>query len=236
MSKVVCVALHVGKSLAPSYSAALGGVPVRTFSLGAASAAYDETTGLASRYPDLAGFLAREVPEYEPGDVLVLVAFSAGCWAPRYWMKNASDRALVGALVLLDGLHSGFSSSGGCKLEAIDGIVAFANLAGASYLDHLLVLTHTAIVPPGYASTTLCAALLDEVANAGPGRGMEILGFPGNDAAAHNAQQREVGPAVLAEYVAPWLGGAGGASTLRKLALVGLVAGAAAVAAYALMK
>lgn len=211
--------------MAGTYSRALGGVPVRTFSLGGASGSYDEDTGLASRYPTLGGFLRAEVPEWAPGDRLVLVAFSAGCWAPRAWMKDAGGRALLGALVLLDGLHSGMAPGGGCKLDAIDGVVQFAREANAAPSEKLLVLTHTAIVPPGYASTTMCADLLERTAD---GRGVHILGFPGADAAAHVAQQREVGPQVLGDLVQPWLKGelSTGLGTAGKVALV---AGGAAV-------
>jgi hypothetical protein len=230
VSKVVLVGLHIGRSLASDYSTALGGVPVRTFTFGGTSGAYDEDTGLASRYPTLEGFLRAEVPEWESGDRLVLVAFSAGCWAPRYWMKDAGSRALLGALVLLDGLHSGLSASGGCKLEAIDGVVQFAREANRDPSDKLLVLTHTAIAVP-YASTTLCADLLEQTAD---GRGMHILGFPGTDADAHNAQQREVGPQVLRDLVHPWLNGelSTGLSAAGKVAL--LAGGAAAL--YALVR
>ena len=230
MAKVVLVGIHIGKSLAGDYSAALGGAPVRTFTLGGASGAYDEDTGLASRYPTLEGFLRAEVPEWATGDRLVLVAFSAGCWAPRYWMKDPASRALLGALVLLDGLHSGLAPDGGCKLATIGGVNDFAQEANFHPEEKLLVVTHTAIRVP-YASTTQCAALLERNA---AGRGVHILGFPGADAAAHNAQQREVGPQVLGDLVLPWLNGelSTGLGTAGKIALV--AAGAAAL--YAVVR
>jgi hypothetical protein len=196
----VVVLLHVGKSVAGAY--AIGDAPVRSFSLGALSAAYDEKTGLAARYPTLPAFLAAEVPEWSPGRPVVLVAFSAGCWAPRAWMRDPASRRATGALVLLDGLHSALDA-GGCRRDVVDGIIQYGWSCVAEPNDHMLVVTHSSIVPPGYASTTACANALRFELPSSPA--VRVMGFPGSDAAAHNQQQREVGPAVMQRIVGPWI-------------------------------
>jgi hypothetical protein len=224
--KPVLLLLHVGASLEPSYSAALG-ADGRSWVLGSGSGAYDEITGLAARYPTLRAFLSAEVPEWQPGTPLVLVCWSAGCWAPRAWMKNESDREAVTALVLLDGLHSGLSLAGKCKPDAVDGIVAYGRLAASQPAAHLLVLTHTEIIPPGYASTTLCAELVEQSLSSSGS--VIIQGYPGADAAAHVRQVKEVGPAIMQDIVEPQLAGTRSTSTglVRKLGL--------AVAAFGLV-
>jgi len=195
----VAVLINVGASLKARYEAALPGAEVIVVSRGAGSSSYDEKSGLAAQYPRLQAFLAASAPSWQPGDPVVLVAFSAGGWAVRAWLRDGASRELASAVVILDGLHAGFDSAGGCNKETIDGVLQYAWMCNQAPSSHLLVVTHTQIVPPGYASTTQCAALMP----AGPG--VKVLGYPGSDADAHNQQQREVGPAVLAEIVAPWL-------------------------------
>ncbi len=225
----VVVLLHVGESLGAAYAAPLGAA-WRNFVLGSGSGAYDENTGLVSRYPTLQGFLQALVPEWEPGSQLVLVAWSAGCWAPRAWMKDPAQRELVSALVLLDGLHSGFAPGGGCKEDAVDGIVGYGQLAASRPGQHLLVLTHTEIDPPGYASTTQCAELVEEELPSSVS--ILIQGYPGDDAKAHTKQVREVGPAIMRDVVAGHLAGTRdtGMSPLKALALVALIFGLASAA------
>ena len=196
----VVVLLHIGEGLGPAYAEPLG-AKWRSFVLGGGSGSYDEHTGLAARYRTLEEFLRAEVREWAPGAQLVLAAWSAGCWAPRAWMRQPASRALVSALVLLDGLHSGFSAEAGCKLSAVDGIVEYGELASARPAEHCLVLTYSEIVPPGYASTEQCAELVDLELPSSPA--VHIWGEPGDDAPAHIRQVNEVGPWAIEHIVAP---------------------------------
>jgi hypothetical protein len=118
-------------------------------------------------------------------------------------MRQEASRSITSALVLLDGLHSGYSAEGGCKLDVVDGIVEYGWQAAARPADHCLVLTHTAIVPPGYASTTQCGRLVDR--ELPPSSAIHIWGEPGDDAEAHTRQVREVGPWAMEHIVAPRL-------------------------------
>lgn len=202
------ILVHGGESVRPRYEAALPGFTFHVVYKGGFSAPYEE---LANSTP-LAAFVHSVAPEWQEGDPLVLIGFSAGCFAPRIWMRDAGSRDMVSALVLLDGMHSKGSDTS-CDPSSLDGIFAFADMAHADPSAHLLVVTNTDIVPPGYASTSACAAaLLDHVgatprAKRDEGRvaGVVVLDYGGTTAADHNAQQTEVGPEVLKELVAPWI-------------------------------
>lgn len=100
------VLVHVGASLQSTYEQALG-VPARVVqvSAGGLSGSYDEKTGLAAQYPTLRAFLNAKAPGWDPASPVVLVAFSAGVWAARAWLRDADARSLTGALVILDGAH-----------------------------------------------------------------------------------------------------------------------------------
>jgi len=118
-------------------------------------------------------------------------------------MRQPASRDLVSALLLLDGLHSGYSAEGQCKTSAVDGIVEYGWLAASEPSKHCLVLTHSDIVPEGYASTTQCADLVDLELPSSPA--IHVWGEPGSDAEAHLRQVREVGPWAMEHIVAPRL-------------------------------
>lgn len=223
------VLLHVGASLQSTYELALG-VPARVVqvSAGGMSAAYDERAGLAAQYPTLRAFLDARAPGWDPSARVVLVAFSAGVWAARAWMRDPVSRALTSALVLLDGAHGGLTPDGTCNLEALRGVVEFGQLCAADPDQHLMIVTHTSIDPRTYASTTLCAAALRGALPSSPS--VEFIGTGGTTAEDHNAQQRDVGPQVLRDIVGPWLRGESGFNIKRlvgaTLALVGIMGAA----------
>lgn len=201
MGRPVVVTLHVAESLAPRYVAAIPNAILRSVSLGGLSARYGAKTGLAATYPTLIDFLQAEVPGWTPTDPVVLVTYSAGTWAARAWMRDPASRAATRALVILDGLHSGFSPSRECKAEAINGIIEYGQLAARNPTRHMLVLTHTGITPATYASTKLCADLLKTYVPRS--RSVVVLSYPGTDAEAHIEQQWTVGPEVMTNIVAP---------------------------------
>lgn len=198
------VLLHIGQSLESAYVAALGGpsnVRVVRLVLGGMSASYDEDTGLAHDYPTLGDFVAARLPDHKSTDPLVVVAFSAGCWAPRAWMRDAASRKMCSVLVLLDGMHAGLLPDGTCNPAPLAGLLAYASLCDDQPQSHLFFLTHTAIDPVTYASTTKCAKLLEPYANP---TSVGIFAYNGTDAAAHNQQQTTVGPQILEDAHA-WL-------------------------------
>ena len=174
------------------------------------SAGYDTTTGIASQYHTLRSFLEART-QWEPGDTLVLVAWSAGCWAVQAWLRQAigtEDFDLADAVLLLDGAH--------LVDPRVEGLVAYARSAMAG--RHLLASTNSDITIPGgrYPSTSQAAVwLLDELGITDPegrerpeagqvGR-LHVIDTGAQDAAAHIEHVRELGPRLMGELVAPWL-------------------------------
>jgi hypothetical protein len=86
-----------------------------------------------------------------------LSAWSAGYGAVQGILGTDYGRREVDSVVLLDGLHTGYS---GDRLNAtrIESFVDFARRAASG--DRFMFVSHSSIVPPGYASTTETANFL----------------------------------------------------------------------------
>lgn len=214
------VTFHVGESLAPAYEAALEG---------AAALVRGPVGGLSSAFEQLAEapleeVLAEIAPAWSRGDPLVLLGYSAGCFAIRRWLNE--DRGVLSmtplGIVLLDGLHGGGGPA--CFPPAIRGVIDFAAAATEDPQARLLINTSTDITPP-YSSTSACAEkLLHELArttevelekpDAGRAPGVYVLDYGGTDAAAHARQVQVVGPEIVRTLVTPWLRQARDASRL----------------------
>lgn len=86
-----------------------------------------------------------------------LSAWSAGYGAVGEILQQPYAKKVVDTVVLLDGLHCGYV---GRKLEArqIEPFIHFAKLAARGH--KYMFVSHSSIIPPGYASTTETAHLL----------------------------------------------------------------------------
>lgn len=130
-----------------------------------------------------------------------LSAFSAGYAAVRALLRREPDRARIASIELADALHAGYDEQMRPLAEQMTPFVRFARDASAGKTR--FVLTHSAIVPPGYASVAECADALiaalglrrvadarDEgeglqrISRATQG-GFEVLGYAGDQAADH---------------------------------------------------
>lgn len=137
-----------------------------------------------------------------------LSAFSAGYGAVRALLRDPETRARIDGVLLLDGLHTDYVPSRlplaeGGRLNAakMEPFLAYARRAVAG--EAAFVITHSAVFPGTYASTTETADdLLDalgldrspvlrwgpvgmqHVSEAGRGR-LQVLGFAGNTAPDH---------------------------------------------------
>lgn len=146
---------------------------------------------------------------------LGLVAWSAGYAAvqqilvvPRYYEQ-------VGAVVLLDGLHTGYvkkpdgTATKEPELRTIAPFVRFAEDAAAG--KKVFVFTHTAIIPPDYASTTEVADALVRKLGATPdgdalSRGQFHVLAHGGGAAKDHVDNLHLIDDVLSRWVLPvWL-------------------------------
>lgn len=150
---------------------------------------------------------------------VVLSSWSAGYGAIREWLHHAPDT--VAAVILLDSVHTSYGPSGALDRGGIGPFVELAKRAKEG--SPFVWLTHSSIVPPGFASTTEVAdAILGEVGGKRRFGGMDatygvelktrydegalhVRGFTGVDKGAHCAHLRML-PDILERELLPYLG------------------------------
>jgi len=86
-----------------------------------------------------------------------LSAWSAGYGAVQQIIAQPLGRQRVDSVILLDGLHCGYRNNSLNELQ-IGAFVDFARRAAAR--DKFMMVSHSSIIPPGYASTTETANFL----------------------------------------------------------------------------
>ena len=127
------------------------------------------------------------------------------------WLRDPPARQRCLAAVFVDGLHAR-----GNDLEAElsgkhDGVIEYGRAALRG--ERVLVVTHSQIIPPGYASTRATAeAVLQALEVFRPVRhtnlhaaGLHVISGAGADGPAHSAQLMKYGPLACEQHVAPWL-------------------------------
>src|SRR6187402_180700 len=83
--------------------------------------------------------------------------WSAGYGAVGQILASSYGREKVDTVVLLDGLHSGYEGSSLSHAQ-LDPFIDFARRAASG--DRFMFVSHSSIIPPGYASTTETANFL----------------------------------------------------------------------------
>lgn len=86
-----------------------------------------------------------------------LSGWSAGYGAVGQILASSYGREKVDAVVLLDGLHSGYNGSSLNRAQ-LQPFIDYARRAARS--DRFMFVSHSSIIPPGYASTTETANFL----------------------------------------------------------------------------
>ncbi len=164
---------------------AIDGAVLVGVDLGLGSGAYEQYFAKGSAFVELLASVERAVakrmgvPSAKARHV-GLSAWSAGYGAVGEILEQPAGKKLVDSVVLLDGLHSGYSTSGGTLNELqLAPFVWFAREAAAR--RRFFYVSHSSIIPPGYASTTETANyLISEVGGrpspSGP-RGTDPLGL-----------------------------------------------------------
>jgi hypothetical protein len=197
--------------------------------LGVGSGAYDHAFADPATFDSLLADVTREVSTSTGHQMrvgrLTLVGFSAGHGAVRAILRVPRHFARVGAVLLLDGMHTSYVPDGtvlerGGALDTTN-LVAFADFARAAMRgEKRFIVTHSEIFPGTFASTTETADWLlralglhrTPVLHWGP-RGMqqlsevhsgrfELLGFAGNSAPDHIDHLHAM-PELLARLLAP---------------------------------
>lgn len=180
--------------------------------LGTGSGAYHRAFADPAAFDSLLTGIAREIAvamgKAVKTNQITLVGFSAGHGAVRAILREPRHFRAVGAVLLLDGMHTSYVPEGtvldkGGVLDTAN-LGTLANFARAAVRgDKRFVITHSEIFPGTFASTTETASWLvhelglrrKPVLQWGP-RGMqqlsevregrfEILGFAGNSAPDH---------------------------------------------------
>jgi hypothetical protein len=196
------------------------GVALVAVDAGEGSSAYEKIIGGATVLDELIDAVDKELAPAKLGR-LVLTAWSAGYGALRQLLRHHPMRP--DAVVLLDALHTSYDENDGSLLE--EGLTPFLDYAArAQDGDGLLVLTHSEIRPPGYASTSEVASYLIDFlggqrryAGLAPSFGVEakteyrggqviVRGFTGGNKEAHCAHLKMLLP-VLRDDVLPTLRG-----------------------------
>lgn len=143
---------------------------------------------------------------------VILSSFSAGFGGVRELLKVPEHFARIDAIVMADSLYCGYTGDPAKKQvdpKLMEGFERFARESAAG--RKRLLLTHSAQVPEGYASTTETADFLIGRLDGTPratrvawdpdwnqtrefsSGGMLVLGFEGTDAAAHMKHLRNIG-------------------------------------------
>jgi hypothetical protein len=154
------VHFHGPAWIAEEAGAANGPLAVLSVQLGSGSAVYGKPFREAKRFGEL--LAEAETKAGVTFDTVGLTGWSAGYGAIRAILRHEEHYRRAGWVVLLDGLHAGYHKgkpeSSRLVTADLDVYVRLARDAAAGKKRFLI--THSSIVPPGYASTTECADYL----------------------------------------------------------------------------
>jgi hypothetical protein len=130
--------------------------------LGLGSGVYESTFRDTSAFPALVESIEQAMAERAGRKSararrIVLTAWSAGYGAVRSILSQQGARARIDSVILLDGLHCDYVGEG-LERADLDPFLRYAREAAAN--KRLMVVSHSSIVPPGYASTTETANYL----------------------------------------------------------------------------
>lgn len=193
---------------------AINGIVLVGIDLGNGSGAYSEAFGSPGVFPRLVQSVEQGVAKHfdiprARARHIGLSAWSAGYGAVQEILGTEYGRTNIDAVILLDALHTGYVSNvAGNRVlnqRQIQSFVDFAQLA--VHQKRLMFMSHSSIIPPGYASTTETANLVVQAVGGRPTRsgpragdpmGLELIsrfshgnfhmrGFKGNDKMDHCA-------------------------------------------------
>jgi hypothetical protein len=157
---------HGGNAVRKTIVDIARGVYIAAVDLGAGSSAYERPFTKPGKFlsllKDVEKAVARDTNNKRAHiRKLGLTGWSAGYGAIRAILRQKAS-ARVDAVVLIDGLHSNYSNASRTKLRSyqLKPFVSFARHAAKG--DKFMFVSHSSIVPPGYASTTETAHYLAE--------------------------------------------------------------------------
>jgi hypothetical protein len=140
----------------------MNGPVLVAFTLGIGSGAYESAFRNPAAFTELLQSVERAVAERHKkprarARKIALSAWSAGYGAVEE-ILHQPIATRIDSVILLDGLHCDYVSGGGLEPRQLDAFLKFARKAARG--EKLMVVSHSSIIPPGYASTTETANYL----------------------------------------------------------------------------
>ena len=125
--------------------------------LGIGSGAYSQAFQSPQAFKELIASVEKEVGQERGIDDahvrhVGLSAWSAGYGAVEQILRQPYGKQIVDTVILLDGLHTGYDPDGTLNSAQLEPFVDFAKRAKAG--KRFMYISHSSIIPPGYASTT----------------------------------------------------------------------------------
>ena len=216
------VHFHGHEAVRKEWVQVMDGAVLAGIDLGLGSGAYEDAFQAPDVFPRLIESIEKAVAKKAGRKAahvrhLGLSSWSAGYGAVQHILMQKYAREHVDTVILLDGLHCGYSGNA-INGQPIAMFTDFAKRAAAG--ETLMFVSHSSIIPPGYASTTETAdylvhevgGKLRDTRGVGP-MGMDMItrfskgnfhvrGFSGNDKMDHCAQIGEYRD-VLKVHVRP---------------------------------
>jgi len=161
----VMIHFHGGNAVRKMIADTARGIFVVGIDLGAGSGAYGRPFSDPTVFKALLNDIEKSVAEYTGKSAhirnLGLTGWSAGYGAIRAILRQRAGK-MVDAVVLLDGLHSNYDekNSHGLRASQLSPFVSFAKRAARG--SKFMFVSHSSIIPPGYASTTETAHYLTD--------------------------------------------------------------------------
>lgn len=142
----------------------MSGVVLVGITLGVGSGVYENTFRDPSAFDRLLKSVETAMAEHAGRPAaharrIALTSWSAGYGAVEEILRQPQHRAMIDSVILLDGLHCDYADGGDGLVDVtLEPFVRFAHEAADG--KKLMVVSHSSIIPPGYASTTETANFL----------------------------------------------------------------------------
>ena len=160
----VIIHFHGHEPIRKEFVKSADGIVLVGIDLGIGSGAYSSAFASPSAFTNLLAGIEREMAEKTGKKKakirkLALSSWSAGYGAVDQILRQPAGKK-VDALILLDSVHAGYRDEQNktLKTEQLDAFVDFAKKAARG--EKLMFLSHSSIIPPGYASTAEVAHFL----------------------------------------------------------------------------
>lgn len=153
----VVIHFHGHDPMRKEWTKVADGAVLVGITLGIGSGTYQQTFSNPSAFKELIASVEKGVAEargLKSAKVrkVGLSAWSAGYGAVEQILRQDYGKEIVDSVILLDGLHTGYDADGSLTESQLTPFLDFAKRAKAG--KRFMYVSHSSIIPPGYASTT----------------------------------------------------------------------------------